>query len=119
MRQGKGHGVQEFTQESRKKDLSLNIPLNTLETLLKYIGSFHSYLQHTLLMFNQIDFDEVCVQSIHIESSTRPFQFNFSKKPFKHSKNKDSKDNKGKRKSKGKKSTIVKKEGERLACTHC
>ena len=45
-------------------------------------------------MFNPINFDEVCVQAIHIELGDRPFQSNFSKKPFKHSKNKDSKEGK-------------------------
>ena len=62
LRQGKGKIVQEFTQEFRKKALALGISLDTRETLLKYIGSLHSYLQHTLLMFNPDNFDEVCVQ---------------------------------------------------------
>lgn len=70
-------------------------------------------------MFNPTNFDEVCVQVIHIESGGIPFQFNFSKKPFKHLESKDSKEKKWKRKSKGKKSTIVKKEGEMPTCTHC
>ena len=46
-------------------------------------------------MFNPTDFDEVCVQSIHVESGGRPFQSKFSKKSFKHSENKDSKEGKG------------------------
>lgn len=54
-------------------------------------------------MFNPNDFDEVCVQAIHIELDGRPFQSNFSKKPLKHSENKDSKEGKGKSKLKGKK----------------
>jgi len=66
-RQGKGKSVQKLTQEFRKKALVLGISLDTRETLLKNIGSLHSYLQHTLLMFKLDDFDEVCVQAIHIE----------------------------------------------------
>ena len=83
IKQGKGQNVQEFTEEFRKKALAHDIPLNTRETLLKYIGSFHSSLQHTLLMFNPTEFDEVCVQAIHVESGGIPFHF--SKKPFKQS----------------------------------
>ena len=60
LRQGKRQSVQEFTQESRKKALALSISLATRETLLKYIDNLHSYLHHTLLMFNPDDFDEVC-----------------------------------------------------------
>lgn len=44
LRQGKGQSVQEFTHELRKKELALDVPLNTSKTLLKYIESFHSYL---------------------------------------------------------------------------
>jgi len=46
-------------------------------------------------MFNSTDFDEVCIQAIHIESGGRPFQFNFSKKPFKHLEKKTPKTAKG------------------------
>ena len=75
LRQGKGKSVQDFTQEFRKKALALGISLDARETLLKYIGSLHSYLHHTLLMFNPDDFNEVCVHAIHIESGGRPFKF--------------------------------------------
>ena len=75
LRQGKGKNVQEFTLEFRKKDLVLRIPSDTRETLLKYIGSLHSYLQHMLLMFNLTNFNEVCVQAIYIGSDGKPFKF--------------------------------------------
>lgn len=68
LRQSKGQSVQEYTQTFRKKALNLSIPLYTQETLLKYIGGLHSYLKHTILMLNPSNFDEVCVQGIHIES---------------------------------------------------
>jgi hypothetical protein len=71
LRQSKGQSVQEYTQIFRKKALNLGIPLYTQETLLKYIGGLHSYLKHTILMLNPSNFDEVCVQAIHIESSKR------------------------------------------------
>jgi hypothetical protein len=44
LRQGKGKNVQVYTQEFKKKALSLGILLYTCETLLKYIGGMHSYL---------------------------------------------------------------------------
>jgi hypothetical protein len=69
LRQSKGQSVQEYTQTFCKKTLNLGILLYTQETLLKYIGGLHSYLKHTILMLNPSNFDEACVQSIHIESS--------------------------------------------------
>jgi hypothetical protein len=68
LRQGKGQTVQSFTEEFRKKSLSLNIPLDSYETLMKYIGALHSYIHHTLLFFNPTNLDEVCVQDTHLES---------------------------------------------------
>ena len=43
-RQLKGQTVQSYTHEFRKRALLLGIPLDTQETLLKYIGGLHSYL---------------------------------------------------------------------------
>jgi len=68
-------------------------------------------------MFNPDDFDEVCVQAIHIESSSRPFKF--SPKTSKQLEIKDSKDSKRKRNLKGKRSATAQKESERPTCTHC
>jgi hypothetical protein len=42
--QGKGKNVQAYTQEFKRKASYLGISLHTLETLLKYIGGFHSYI---------------------------------------------------------------------------
>jgi hypothetical protein len=39
----------------------LGVDLSSQETLLKYIGALHSYLRHTILMFNPSNLDEVCV----------------------------------------------------------
>ena len=52
LRQGKGQSVQEYTEEFRKRDLVLGIPLYTQEMLLKYLGGLHSCLCHMILMFN-------------------------------------------------------------------
>ena len=39
-----------------------------LKTLLKYIGGLHSYLRHTILMFNPTKSDDVCVQATNLEA---------------------------------------------------
>jgi hypothetical protein len=108
LRQSKGQSVQEYTQIFRKKDLNLGIPLYTQETLLKYIGGLHSYLKHTILMLNPSNFDEVCVQAIHIESSKGNFGDSVSTDSWKR---KDV----GKRKEK--KTTTTRK--EKPTCKHC
>ena len=55
-------------EEFRKKSLALNIPLDSYETLMKYVGALQSYIRHTLLLFNPTSFDEFCVQATHLES---------------------------------------------------
>jgi hypothetical protein len=50
--QSKRQTVQSFTKEFRKKALTLNIPLDYYETLMKYIGTLHSYIQHNFLLFS-------------------------------------------------------------------
>jgi hypothetical protein len=110
LRQAKGQSVQEYTQTFRKKALNLGIPLYTQETLLKYIGGLHSYLKHTILMLNPSNFDEVCVQAIHIESSKGNVGDSVSTDTWQR---KDS----GKRKEKEKKTTTTRK--EKPTCKHC
>jgi hypothetical protein len=56
-RQAKGQNVQIFTQEFRRRALVLGVDLSSQETLLKYIGALHSYLRHTILMFNPTNLD--------------------------------------------------------------
>ena len=58
---------QEYTQKFRKRALLLGVNLNSQDTLLKYIGGLHSYLKHTIIMFNPNNLDEVCVQATHLE----------------------------------------------------
>jgi hypothetical protein len=82
LRQSKGQNVQSFTEEFRKKALALNIPLDSYETLMKYIGTLHSYIHHTLLLFNPTSLDEVCVQATHIQNRGKHVQEDPTKKPF-------------------------------------
>jgi hypothetical protein len=114
LRQSKGQTVQSFTEEFRKKPLALNIPLDSYETLMKYIGALHSYIHHTFLLFNPTSLDEVCVQANHLENRGKHVQEDPTKKPsniphktFKKFKRKD------------KNTTIVMREGEKSSCTHC
>ena len=73
----------------------------------------HSYLRHTLLMFNPSNLDDVCVQATHLEARGKHANDNFVKKSFKF-------DSKSKGKDKGKKKMAnVKKEGEKPTCSHC
>ena len=53
LRQGRAQNAQDYTQEFKKRALTLDIPL---------------YTQDIILMFNPTNFDEVCVQATHIES---------------------------------------------------
>jgi hypothetical protein len=74
LRQSKGQTVQSFTKEFRKKALSLTIPLDSYENLMKYIEALHSYICHMLLLFNPTSLDEVCVQSTHLEKRGNMFK---------------------------------------------
>ena len=63
--------MQDYASEFRKKSLMFCNHSYTLETLLKYVGGLHYYLRHRILMFNPTNIDEVSVQDIHLEASTR------------------------------------------------
>jgi hypothetical protein len=113
-RKAKGQSVQSYTQEFRRRALILGIDLSSQETLLKYIGGLHSYLRHTILMFNSTSLDEVCVQETHLKARGRNEPQEGSRKPFLLG-------DKGKKKFKGngRKNASVKKEGEKITCKHC
>jgi len=68
LRQLKGQSVQSYAQQFRKSALILGISLDSPETLLKYIGGLHSYLKHTILMFNPTSLDDVSIQATHLEA---------------------------------------------------
>ena len=88
--------------------LALNVPLDYLETLMKYIGALHSYIRHTLLLFNPTNLDEVCVQETHLESRGKNVQEDHTKKPSKF-----------KGRGQGKKKATSKKEEGNPSCIHC
>jgi hypothetical protein len=92
----------------------LKIPLDSYETLMKYIGALQSYIQHIFLFFNPTSFDEVCVQATHLENKGNHVQEDPMKKPsnFPHKTFK-------KFKRKDKKTTTVTREGGKPSCTHC
>ena len=90
----------------------LGVDLNSQDTLLKYIGGLHSYLRHTILMFNPTSLDEVCVQATHLEARGKNILEEGKRKPFKGGE-------KGNGfKGKGKKNASVKKEGDKITCKH-
>jgi hypothetical protein len=109
-RQAKGKNMQSFTQKFRRRALDLGIDLSSQETLLKYIEGLHSYLRHTILMFNPSN----SVQTTYLEARGRNEPQEGNKKPFYNG-------DKGKRKfeGNGNKNASVKKEREKLSCKHC
>ena len=75
--------MQSYTQEFRRRALILGVDLSSRATLLKYIGGLHSYLRHTILMFNPTSLDEVCVQETHLEARRKNFPQEGNKNLFK------------------------------------
>jgi hypothetical protein len=63
----KGQTVQEYTDGFQKMELMLDIPLQTHETLMKYIGGLPMHIRNTVFMFGPTDLDEVFVQATYIE----------------------------------------------------
>lgn len=67
LRQGKGENVQSFTEKFQKQSLNLDILLDAPETVTKYIGALHSYIRHSLLLFEPTTIDEASIKAIHLE----------------------------------------------------
>jgi hypothetical protein len=57
----KGQTVQEYTDGCRKMALMLDIPLQTQEILMKYIGGLLAHIRNTVFMFGPTNLDEVSV----------------------------------------------------------
>jgi len=57
---------------------------------MKYIGALHSYICNTLLLLNPPNFDEVCVQVVHLESKGKDYK-NGSSKQFSQQKGSNNK----------------------------
>lgn len=68
LKQIKGKNVHNFIEKFRKQALTLNISLDTPGTLMKYISSLHSYLRHSLLLFEPKTHDDPSVKVVHLES---------------------------------------------------
>jgi hypothetical protein len=104
----KGKTVQEYIDGFRKMELMLDIPLQTQETLMKYIGGLLAHIRNTVFMFGPTTLDEVSVQAMYIEAGKAGMsgESSFSKKEDKrkrHRKNTNA---------------VTKKEGN-LSCKHC
>jgi hypothetical protein len=114
LRQSKGQAIQSFREEFRKKYIAFNIPLDSYETLMKYIGALHSYIHHTFLLYNPTSIDKVCVEATHLKNMGKDVQedpmnkpSNLPRKTFKNFKRK--KNN----------TTTVTRKGGKPCCTHC
>jgi hypothetical protein len=88
----KGQTVQEYIDGFRKMALMLDIPLQTQETLMKYIGGLPAHIRNTIFMFGPTNLDEVYVQATYIEAGKAGVsgESSFSKKEDKrkrHGKN--------------------------------
>ena len=88
--------------------------MDSPKTLLRYIGGLHSFLKHTICIFNPTSLDDVSVQSTHLESTGK----NENPDVGKSSKSFENQ-NKGKKKLKWKEmktNTLTK---DKPSCTHC
>ena len=95
----------------------MGIALDSPEVVTKYIGSLHSYIRHSLLLFEPTNVDLASVKAIYLENrGKKEKDDHFKKKPFKPPNGKPKMKGMGKEK----RTTSTKKdEGERPYCTHC
>jgi len=62
----------------------LGIAFDSPEVVTKYIGSLHSYLRHSLLLFEPTTIDSASVKAIHLENKGKNERDDhFKKPPFK------------------------------------
>ena len=59
--------MQSFTEEFRNKALKLGISLASPKTIKNNIRSLHSYMRHSLLLFEPTTIDAASVKLIHLE----------------------------------------------------
>jgi hypothetical protein len=104
----KGQTVQEYTDGFRKMALMLDIPLQTQETLMKYIGGLPVHIRNTVFMFGPTNLDEVSVQATYIEAGKTGVSGESSS-----SRKAD------KRKRHGKNSNAVTRKEGKPSCKHC
>jgi hypothetical protein len=106
----KGQTVQEYTDGFRKMALMLDIPLQTQETLMKYIGGLPVHIRNTVFMFGPTNLDEVSVQATYIEAGKTGVSGESSS-----SKREDKKKWHGN----GRKASAVTKKEGKPSCKHC
>jgi hypothetical protein len=106
----KGQTVQEYTDGFRKMALMLDIPLQTQETLMKYIGGLPVHIRNTVFMFGPTNLDEVSVQATYIEAGKAGVSGESSS-----SKREDKKKWHGN----GRKASAVTKKEGKPSCKHC
>jgi hypothetical protein len=106
----KGQTVQEYTDGFRKMALMLDIPLQTQETLMKYIGGFPVHIRNTVFMFGPTNLDEVSVQATYIEAGKAGVSGESSS---------SRKEDKKKWHGNGRKENAVSKKEGKPSCKHC
>jgi hypothetical protein len=104
----KGQTVQEYTDGFQKMALMLDIPLQTQETLMKYIGGLPVHIRNIVFMFGPTNLDEVFVQDTYIEVGKAGVsgESSFSRKE-------------DKRKRHGKNENAVMRKEGKPSCKHC
>ena len=60
--------MQNFIEELRKQAFNFGISLDLPKTVTKYVGALHSYIKHSLLLFEPTMTNADSVKVIHIES---------------------------------------------------
>jgi hypothetical protein len=106
----KGQTVQEYTDGFRKMALMLDIPLQTQETLMKYIGGLPVHIRNTVFMFGPTNLDEVSVQATYIEAGKAGVSGESSS---------SRKEDKKKWHGNGRKANAVSKKEGKPSCKHC
>jgi len=61
-------GCSKLYRGVRKQALNFGIALDSPEVVTKYIGSLHSYIRHSLLLFEPTTIDSASVKAIHLEN---------------------------------------------------
>jgi hypothetical protein len=105
----KGQTVQEYTDGFHKMALMLDIPLQTQETLMTYIGGLPAHIRNTIFMFGPTNLDEVYVQETYIEAGKTRVGVSGESSSRKEDK----------RKRNGKKENSVARKEEKPSCKHC
>ena len=87
----------------------LDIPLQTQETLMKYIGGLPANIRNTVFMFGPTNLDEVSIQATYIEAGKTGVGVSWESSSRKEDK----------RKWHGKKENLVSRKEEKPSCKHC